>query len=417
MKNKSTGKRLEKIFEFAKNNSAFYKKHFKKFNTVSALNFYKLPFLESKHLYKNTPPNGIGLLSGPAKNCYVLITGGTAKKPKYVFRSMEDFKEKSKYFKGIKLKPSDRVANLFSAGMWGGFISWNKSLEEAGCLIAPLGHVSLEPENIEATLKIMKDLKINTLFGVPTTIIRFAQYLEKKGNKAKKSKIEKILTGGELITKDMQKYLSKVFKGALIRSLYATTETAVIGFQCERLKTNRYHIFDNQYLEIVDPQTGKPTEKGRTGEIVVTNLDKRLMPVVRFKTGDIGRLTEKKCKCDYCGKTLELFGRLDSTLCIEGTNVPLNAVSEAITSFPRLSQNFQMVARKKNKKDQLLVKIETNSKKVPTALARKVKSKINKNISESLSNIEVEIVAENSLPKNKTSGKIARVADKRRKVF
>jgi phenylacetate-coenzyme A ligase PaaK-like adenylate-forming protein len=51
------------------------------------------------------------------------------------------------------------------------------------------------------------------------------------------------------------------------------------------------------FVEVVDPETGEVLGAGEEGELVFTTLSRRCMPLVRYRSGDISRLIEGKCKC------------------------------------------------------------------------------------------------------------------------
>lgn len=58
------------------------------------------------------------------------------------------------------------------------------------------------------------------------------------------------------------------------------------------------HICEDHFLcEIIDPITGIPLDKGETGELVVTNLTKRGLPMLRYRTKDITYINYEPCSC------------------------------------------------------------------------------------------------------------------------
>src|SRR5207245_545732 len=80
------------------------------------------------------------------------------------------------------------------------------------------------------------------------------------------------------------------------------------------------HIADDHFLpEIVDPATGEPLGAGEQGELVLTTLTKRAMPVVRYRTGDVTTLTTAPCRCGRTSARMgRLVGRADDMLIIKG---------------------------------------------------------------------------------------------------
>ncbi|MBD3202723.1 AMP-binding protein [Candidatus Woesearchaeota archaeon] len=406
---------LIEIVEYGKQNCLFYNYKFSNKSIKKLEDFRMLPVTKSEELYENTPPHTTNILTNPTlSNSYVFITGGTTNKPKYVFRNFEDFDDQAKYFKSQNFSKTDRVANLFAQGMWGCFTSWNKGLEKLNCFILPIGSSSLKDNIIDATLKVFEDLKINALIAVPSTIIKFALFLEKKPNSVwNPERALKILVGGELMTPSMIKFMKSIFKNADIRSLYATTEIGGVGYQCEFCKPNQYHVFKNIFLEIVNKDNPHLAVKANNrGEILATNLNKRIMPIIRFSTGDEGKFIDN-CSCNSNDPKIEIFGRMDNILCVGSTNIPLNLISEVVELFPELTQNFQLIADKEGPQDVLIVKIEAKTEKLPKKLKDQVKTAINNTCSEPINNLTVQFLPIGGIERNPRNNKIKRIIDYR----
>lgn len=87
---------------------------------------------------------------------------------------------------------------------------------------------------------------------------------------------------------------------------YGTTETG-LGGGVECAVHDGCHLRESDLLvEIVDPLSGQPVPHGEEGEVVVTTLGRRAMPLIRYRTGDVARLTTQTCACG--GVTARLRG-------------------------------------------------------------------------------------------------------------
>jgi phenylacetate-coenzyme A ligase PaaK-like adenylate-forming protein len=78
---------------------------------------------------------------------------------------------------------------------------------------------------------------------------------------------------------------------------YGMTETGFgLGVQC--LAKKGCHLRDTDFLiEIVDPDTGAQLPQGQFGEVVISSLQLRAMPLIRYRTGDISRILAPPCEC------------------------------------------------------------------------------------------------------------------------
>lgn len=84
-----------------------------------------------------------------------------------------------------------------------------------------------------------------------------------------------------------------------------------------------YHLRDRDLLiEILDPETGQPVPEGQYGELVLTTLRRRGMPLVRYRTGDLGRMIAEPCACGCLKPRLDkVEGRLDDSVRLSGGKV------------------------------------------------------------------------------------------------
>ena len=100
---------------------------------------------------------------------------------------------------------------------------------------------------------------------------------------------------------------------------YGTTEMG-LGGGVDCAAHAGLHLREADLLfEIVDPASGAPLAAGEEGEIVFTTLTREAMPLVRYRTGDLGRFAVEPCPC---GSSLRLLApvreRLDDVATLAG---------------------------------------------------------------------------------------------------
>lgn len=141
-----------------------------------------------------------------------------------------------------------------------------------------------------------------------------------------------ICTGENLF--DYQKRLLETVFGANVIEEYGCHETGISGMTCP--EAGRLHLDTNRCLyEIID------------GELVTTYLFNYIMPLVRYKCGDILQLHTESCPCGRLGITAKVLGRIEDKLrTVEGIKYP----GEIIMPFFDNILNYQ-VARQDKKID------------------------------------------------------------------
>jgi len=103
-----------------------------------------------------------------------------------------------------------------------------------------------------------------------------------------------IISTAETLTDEYRASIEGCF-GCKVINRYGSREFSTVAQQCEQVAG--LHVFnDRLHLEIVRPD-GEPCEPGERGEIVVTSLDNRVMPFIRYRTGDLGRSQDGTCAC------------------------------------------------------------------------------------------------------------------------
>lgn len=114
-----------------------------------------------------------------------------------------------------------------------------------------------------------------------------------------------ISTGNTLHAHDKQ-VLAHWFQ-APVADMYASTEFAYMALSCP--SGVGYHCDDSVIIEVVRPD-GSQAERGEAGELVITSLRNKEMPLIRYRIGDYGSLNGERCSCGRTVAVLEsLQGR------------------------------------------------------------------------------------------------------------
>jgi phenylacetate-CoA ligase len=94
------------------------------------------------------------------------------------------------------------------------------------------------------------------------------------------------------------------------------------------------------HAELIDPESGKDIAiaDGAEGELVLSHLEHRAAPLLRFRTRDHVELRTSRCACGRTSPRVRCIGRTDDMLIVRGVNVFPSAVREVVNAFaPRVS--------------------------------------------------------------------------------
>ena len=146
------------------------------------------------------------------------------------------------------------------------------------------------------------------------------------------------------------------------------TEVGAWGFECQAQAG--LHINEGEFIaEIIDPVTG---EEATEGELVITNLGRAAMPIIRYRTGDRVKLRGRPCECGRTYLALDggVMGRIDDVLIVRGINVYPSAVENIVRRFDEVGE-FAVDVSRPETLDELEVRIEVRSAD-PAAVASAV---------------------------------------------
>jgi phenylacetate-CoA ligase len=273
-----------------------------------------LPLLDRETLVAQTPPKGQGLLTETASGGHWLRSGGSTGAPKLSIYSFDDYEadmwRAARGAHAAGLRRGERVANLFYAGdLYGSFLSLNRALELIGCNAFSFTQVTPTPD----VLACLRDFSIETVIGLSTKVQSVLGEALRDPERWAGLRIRHVLYAGEPFADQERQSLMTGLGVERITSIgYGGVDAGPMGFQCAHCVGNVHHVHsDHVYLEVLDPATWRPVAEGEPGEVVMTSLNRRLMPLLRYKVGDRARWVPGLCPCGLGSPRFELLGRSD----------------------------------------------------------------------------------------------------------
>lgn len=181
------------------------------------------------------------------------------------------------------------------------------------------------------------DFRPDILYGLPSALCEIAECVDQLSGAVRP---RRVFTSGELLVRARRERLNAAFECPVL-DVYGTSETKEIAFECTE---GSLHInADVIFLEVLNEQ-GSRCDIGEEGEIVVTSLVNSAMPLVRFRTGDRGRLLSGRCSCGLqLGRLGVVTGReVDMLQLAGGVRLSPYALTAAIEGVPGV-RRYQVV--------------------------------------------------------------------------
>jgi len=410
--------RLKDIVDYVYKNSPVYKKKLDAAGVNPASikrieDAAKLPFTVKDDLRDNYP---FGLFSLPSRDlAEIHVSSGTTGNPTVVGYTNEDLDlwadAIARALCCAGAEPKDKIQIAYGYGLFTGGLGLHYGAMKMGLVVIPASSGQTKRQ-----LKIMTDFKPRILACTPSYALYMAEEAKILGIKPKDFNWKIGIFGAEPWSEAMRKAIESSWN-LLATDIYGLSEIIGPGVAQECQYQNGLHVCsDVFYPEVVDPKTGHPVKEGVKGELVITTLTKKGMPLLRYRTRDIVSIKYEKCKCGRTTPRISrVSGRTDDMIIVRGINVFPSQVEHVLLGIEGTLPHYQLVVdRKLNNLDELEVVVEVDQKIFSDEIKkmRFFEEKIRKEI-ESILGVSVKIKLVEPRTIERSEGKAKRVVDKR----
>lgn len=351
--------RLRATLAHAYDNSTFYHKRFEAaglrpsdIKTIEDVR--KLPLLDDAE-FRGTPiPERLAVPLSEVKK--VCSSGGTTGIPSPLPRTQEDWED-----------IIDRNSRAFwIAGIRSGDIVQIRPMYECfpiACTNTGAFNLTIcaGRGNMDNQIRLAQMAGATIIIDGLALLLQYLRRAEELGIHVKDTKIRGAWGIGEGWSDAYTKKMEAKWGVSFLPRAYGTSDMGSIT-ACECEERNGLHIFADKCLfEIIDPETQEVLGPGEEGELVVTTLTLRALPLLRWRSADITSiLPYQPCPC---GRTLPkmspIKGRIAHSIKVKGKRIYPIDVEEVIASIPGLGEEYQMIVDKPGELELLKVKAET----------------------------------------------------------
>src|SRR4051794_3249423 len=139
--------------------------------------------------------------------------------------------------------------------------------------------------------------------------------------------------------------------------LYTYTSAGDTGTAWEAQEHDGYVLWEDTVLaETLDTITGAPVGDREMGELVATDLDNWAAPYIRFRSGDVVRITQEPAASGRTHARMWVLGRSGDEMIIASTPVMLTEVWQLVESVPELGDGIFQVVRHAEAMDRLTIR-------------------------------------------------------------
>jgi phenylacetate-CoA ligase len=251
-------------------------------------------------------------------------------------------------------RPGDLVHNAYGYGLFTGGLGAHYGAERLGATVVPMSGGSTERQ-----IALIRDFRARVLCATPSYALAIAELAEQQGHGLAESTLQVGLFGAEPWSDAMRREIEARL-GLKAIDIYGLSEIMGPGVACECELQSGLHGWEDHFLfEVIDPETGRAAPEGGAGELVITTLTKEALPMLRYRTRDITRVSTAPCECGRTHlKILRITGRNDDMLIIRGVNVYPSQVEAVLIGLPDIAPHYQLVVERRGSLDHLTVEAE-----------------------------------------------------------
>ena len=380
--------------------NSFYQKKYADAGITSAddikslADFYKLPHTTKQELVHDqtgNAPYGTNLTFPLEMYTRIHQTSGTTGEPLRCLDTEESWNWWAEcwasVYRAAGVTPSDRIFFAFSFGPFIGFWSAYAGAQRIGALALPGGGMSSLQR-----VKFMLKNDVTVLVCTPTYALHLAEVAEHEGINLAESNVRVTIHAGEPgASLPATKELIERAWGARCCDHAGATEVGAWGF--EDAQYGDFHVNEGEFIAEIIDENGQHADEG---ELVLTNLGRVGMPVIRYKTGD--RVAIDRSETENPRKFMRLkggvIGRIDDALIVRGINIFPSAIENIVRRFNDVGEFAVDVYRKKTM-DEMAIRIEIGGAE-PDNIAKSISKELRNGLG---LRVQIEVVPHGTLPR------------------
>jgi phenylacetate-CoA ligase len=340
-------KALQEQLAYLESSSAFYAERLRgvRREVREPADLPRLPFTTKEELrdgQRREPPFGPHLCAPPERLARMHVTSGTTGEPVAVGFTSADHEANSavggEAFRIAGVREDDTIAHCLNYALYAGGIADHMALEASGATVVPVG-----TGQSRRLLDLIPRLGITAIFGTLSFPAYLASRAREAGIEPAELGLRHLVTAGEpgAGLAALRGEIEAAW-GATVADTFGMSDVwSTMGGACKEGEGLHLTVGDHAVLELVDPDDGTPVEleDGASGEFVWTHLRREASPLLRYRSGDLGRIWTAPCACGRTTPRIRIDGRRDDMLRVQAVNVYPQAIGSILSGHPQLGRH------------------------------------------------------------------------------
>jgi phenylacetate-CoA ligase len=241
----------------------------------------------------------------------------------------------------------DIVLNTFAYALTPAAHELDEALNILGCTVVPTGVGQTE---IQVTMA--RTVRATGYVGTPSFLLTILGKAKEMGVDRLPFQVAQV--GAEPFTEAMRRELADTH-GIMARQGFGTADVGMLAYECA--EASGMHLIEDAISQVCDPTTGEPLPHGQIGELVTT-VNNRTYPMIRFSSGDLTVVTDEPCRCGRTSaRMLGWRGRADEVTKVRGMFIHPRQVDEIVARVKGI-ERAQVVVGREGHNDTLTLRVQ-----------------------------------------------------------
>jgi phenylacetate-CoA ligase len=243
-----------------------------------------------------------------------------------------------------------------------------------------------------ARLRFLLEHSATVVFATPTYALHLAELAAKEKIDLARSPVRAVVVAGEPggSIPATRERIESVW-GARVFDHYGMTEIGPVAVEALDAPRNLILLGSEYISEVLVPGEDREAAAGEFGELVITNLGRTASPLLRYRTGDLVKVSEVPSKPTWRQLEGGIVGRADDMLHVRGNNLYPAAIEAIVRKFPEVAE-YRLVVDHTGPLPDLGIEVESDAVGIAEAVSRAVRDEL-------LFRVAVTAVAAGTLPR------------------
>jgi phenylacetate-CoA ligase len=208
-----------------------------------------------------------------------------------------------------------------------------------------LNAFAMSEANMEKYLDAIQGFEPACIYGYASSLALLAAFASRRSDELRLPCLKVVCTTGEPLYPHQRTLIQRVFK-APVANEFGSRDSGLIAH--ESPDGQMLMMSESILLEVVD-SNGNPTPPGQIGEAVITGLCSDAQPFVRYRTGDMVRLSDAPCKSgrglhvidEVLGRKTDFITRSDGTIMHALSVIYVLRAAEGVGEFKLVQHSYK----------------------------------------------------------------------------